>query len=78
MILTQHPVVIDLSRPAMQIIVELTGDGRRYSWSWRGQASKDVETEIDNFTNLLQNLLERSEPENLETVKPENLDLVGG
>jgi hypothetical protein len=62
-ILTQKELVIDLSRPAMEQILqalEVAGYG--------GHA--EVQAELDNFRNLLQNLLERSETG--------NLDLIGG
>lgn len=63
-ILTQQEVVIDLSRPAMQHLVDtVTHDPWQYG--------DDVKTELYNFRNMLQNLLERSEPET------ENLDLIG-
>jgi hypothetical protein len=70
-ILTQKELTIDLSRPAMELILECTSG----TVPWR---SYDVQCELDNFRNTLLNLLERSEPKNLETVKPENLDLIGG
>jgi hypothetical protein len=67
-ILTQKELTIDLSRPAMLTIlacvrwlpdlpIEVPGEG--------------VQCELDNFRNMLQNLIERSEP------KPENFDLIG-
>jgi hypothetical protein len=59
------PVEINLSRPAMECIVAYCLD--------RGHTGNNsLECELDNFTNLLQNLLERSETE------PGNLGLVGG
>ena len=64
-ILTQKELVINLSRPAME----------RIEYDLRGckmPHAPHVECEIDNFRNLLHNLLERSEP------KIENLDLIGG
>jgi ubiquinone biosynthesis protein UbiJ len=65
-ILTQQELVIDLSRPAMELIA---GAIER-----DGICSPDdaVQCEVDNFRNMLQNLLDRSEPE------PGNLDLIGG
>ncbi len=68
-ILTQTPVVIDLSRPAMKFIIEgLSGCCNvAISEPW----TADVECEIDNLRNLLHNILERTQPNNL------NLDLVG-
>jgi hypothetical protein len=71
-ILTQVPVMIDLSRPAMlRIIAQL-----EHTSDWAGTLQEQCE--VDNFKNLLHNLLERSEPVNLATVEPENLDLIGG
>jgi hypothetical protein len=64
-ILTQQEIVIDLSRPAMQHLVDTM---TVCPWTLSG----DVICELDNFRNLLQNLLDRSEPET------GNLDLVGG
>ena len=66
-VLTQSPVVIDLSRPAMEFIL----------WRLRFDVGEQAQpgtvgTEVDNFINLLQNLLDRSETET------ENMDLVGG
>jgi hypothetical protein len=54
MILTQHPIEIALSVPAMKFIVEETR--RRLTVpvpvsGWEG--------EVENFINLLQNLIER-------------------
>ena len=65
-ILTQKELVIDLSVPAMHILVDML-----LQPDWR----RTIETcgcdgELDNFRNLLQNLLERSETG--------NLDLIGG
>lgn len=65
-ILTQQPVSIDLSREAMEFI----------AWRLRFDAGDQarggqVGVEVDNFVNLMHNLLERSEPE------PGNLDLIG-
>jgi hypothetical protein len=63
-ILTQKELTIDLSRPAMERIV----------YNMRGCSmphAPQVQCELDNFVNMLQNLLERSEP------KPENFDLIG-
>lgn len=60
-ILTQQPVVIDLSVPAMKFIAEETA--RRLtvptstSGSWEG--------EVENFINLLRNLIERSDNQDL-------------
>ena len=64
MILTQYPVVIDLSRPALDHVLRAVEHYPRHSFD------SALECEVDNFRNLLQNLLERS--------KPGNLDLVGG
>ena len=66
-ILTQKEITIDMSRPAMEWILRETG--RRLAVPVPPDDS--VECEIDNFRNMLQNLLERSEPE------PGNLDLIG-
>lgn len=66
-ILTQKELTIDLSRPAMQWILEETG--RRLTTP--SIPDDSVECEVDNFRNMLKNLLERSEP------KPENFDLIG-
>jgi hypothetical protein len=63
-ILTQKELTIDLSRPAMEYIL----DAIELMYSDR----PDVQCELDNFRNTLLNLLERSEP------KPGNLDLIGG
>jgi hypothetical protein len=64
-ILTQQELTIDLSRPAMKHLVDTM---TVCPWT----LSADVICELDNFMNMLQNLLERSEPE------PGNLDLIGG
>lgn len=63
-ILTQKEIVIDLSRPAMQHLVDTMT-----ICPWTCDAS--VETELYNFRNTMLNLLERSEPET------GNLDLIG-
>ncbi len=63
-ILTQQELTIDLSRPAMKHLVDTM---TVCPWT----LSADVICELDNFRNMLQNLLERSEPE------PGNLDLIG-
>jgi hypothetical protein len=65
-ILTQKELTIDLSRPAMEVIIGRVQGGEDVS------CSDDVRCEVDNFVSTLLNLLERSEPE------PGNLDLVGG
>jgi len=62
-ILTQRELVIDLSRPAMEWVLAAL-DVRALN--------PDVECEVNNFRNILHNLLERSEPEH------QNLDLIGG
>jgi hypothetical protein len=67
-ILTQTPVVIDFSRPAMEFISAAIENGTDCTLGW----TPDVQCELDNFRNLLQNLLERSEPET------GNMDLIGG
>jgi hypothetical protein len=68
-ILTTQELTIDLSRPAMEVIERCI--------AWQADlpfptVSNSVQCEIDNFRNMLLNLLERSEP------KPENFDLIGG
>ena len=64
-ILTQKELTIDLSRPAMEVILERVRGGEDRN------IPDHVRFEVDNFCNTLQNLLERSEP------KPEdNFDLV--
>jgi hypothetical protein len=63
-ILTQKELTIDLSRPAMQHLLDTM---TVCPWT----LSSGVICELDNFRNMLQNLIERSEPE------PENLDLIG-
>lgn len=65
-ILTQSPVVIDLSRPAMERVIDLI-ENAECQWA----LEPHVQCEVDNFRNLLQNLLDRSEP------KTGNLDLIG-
>lgn len=63
-ILTQKELTIDLSRPAME----------RIEYNLRGVSmphAPAVQCEIDNFRNMLLNLIERSEP------IPENFDLIG-
>ena len=64
-ILTQKELVIDLSRPAMQHLVDTM---TVCPWT----LSPDVICELDNFRNTLLNLLERCEH------KPGNFDLIGG
>jgi hypothetical protein len=68
-VLTQKEITIDLSRPAMQYIVaaleEVCNVDPGVTWT------DSLQCELDNFVNLLHNLLERSEP------KPENFDLIG-
>ena len=66
-ILTQTECVIDLSRPAMRFVIAAIANGTDITRGW----TDDIQCEIDNFRNLLHNLLERSEPET------ENLDLIG-
>lgn len=64
-ILTQKELTIDLSRPAMQYIIDsMVRPGY-------GPLPPDVSCELANFRNTLQNLMERSEP------KAENFDLIG-
>jgi hypothetical protein len=64
-ILTQQELVIDLSRPAMEHVL----DALAYC---DFLPPAHVKGEVDNFRNILHNLLERSEPEH------QNLDLIGG
>jgi hypothetical protein len=65
-ILTQKELTIDLSRPAMEFVLEaLTFRMVQYP------PAPFHACELDNFINTLHNLLERSEP------KTENFDLVG-
>ena len=64
-ILTQKELTIDLSRPAMERVIDLIENAE---CQWVMEPS--VQCELDNFRNTLLNLLERSEPG--------NLDLVGG
>ena len=63
-ILTQKELTIDLSRPAMKALLEM-------SYGCGQLLPPDIHCELDNFRNTLQNLLERSEPET------GNLDLIG-
>lgn len=65
-ILTQKELAINLSRPAMECIIERIQGGEDRV------ISDSVRCEIDNFVNTLHNLMERSEP------VPENFDLIGG
>lgn len=62
------PAEINLSPMAIEWILQETG--RRLTVPVTPDGG--VECEVDNFRNLLQNLLERSEPET------GNLDLIGG
>jgi len=82
-ILTQQELTIDLSRPAMAVIINAIET--REPLPLQG----DVQCELDNFRNLLLNLLERSEPyeapspmtgEAAAIYEPEtgNFDLIGG
>jgi len=70
-ILTQTECVIDLSRPAMLFVIAALSDCCNIGINEHSIWTPDVECEIDNLRNLLENLLERSEPET------ENLDLIG-
>jgi hypothetical protein len=63
-ILTQKELTIDLSRPAMRALLEM-------SYGCGQLLPPHVSCELDNFRNALQNLLERSEP------KAEKFDLIG-
>jgi hypothetical protein len=63
--LTTKEVYIDLSRPAMAVIINAIETREPLP------LIDTVQCELDNFVNLLHNLLERSEP------KPGNLDLIG-
>jgi hypothetical protein len=64
-ILTQKELTIDLSRPAMAVIINAIETREPLP------LIDSVQCELDNFCNTLLNLLERSEP------KPENSDLIG-
>jgi hypothetical protein len=66
-ILTQKELTIDLSREAMRNIEVAIVNGL----DCMETLPDEVYCEIDNFRNMLQNLIERSEP------KPENFDLIG-
>ena len=91
-ILTQYPVTIDLSRTAMMYVVEALRDACNVyiDVAVAGEWTEDVECEIDNFRNLLENLLERTDPVITESnqypdqavkdrhLEPGNLDLIGG
>jgi len=65
-ILTQKELTIDLSRPAMAVIINAIETREPLP------LVDSVQCELDNLVNTLLNLLERSEP------KPENFDLIGG
>jgi recombinational DNA repair ATPase RecF len=65
-ILTQKELTIDLSRPAMAVIINAIETREPLP------LIDTVQCELDNFRNTLLNLLERSEP------KPGNMDLIGG
>lgn len=86
-ILTQKEIVIDLSRPAMQMIIAALGECGGI-WISGVTWTAELECEIDNFRNTLHNLLERSEPAdtfdpNVTSEypsahnKPGNSDLIG-
>jgi hypothetical protein len=61
------PAEINLSRPALTHVLAAIENGMDITTGW----TPSIQCEVDNFCNLLQNLLERL---------PEtgNLDLVGG
>lgn len=63
------PVEINLSKPALEYIHDAV---RHHFAHYPIEDDGSLECEVDNFRNLLLNLLERSEP------KPENFDLIGG
>jgi hypothetical protein len=63
-ILTQKELTIDLSRPAMKALLEM-------SYGCGQLLPNHIQCELDNFRNTLLNLIERSEH------KPENSDLIG-
>ena len=66
-ILTQYPVTIDLSPRAMKYLDRVIANGCDMTpEGW----DEELQCEIDNFVNLLQNLLERTDNG--------NLDLIGG
>lgn len=57
-VLTQKELTIDLSRPAMELIIAMMDygcDAEGVDWT------DDIQCELDNFRNTLLNLLERSE-----------------
>jgi|HubBroStandDraft_1064217.scaffolds.fasta_scaffold1030606_2 hypothetical protein len=61
------PVEINLSRPAIQHLIDMLHDTAA-----AGEClPPETHCEVDNFVNLLHNLLDRSEPET------QNLDLTG-
>ena len=64
-ILTQKELTIDLSRPAMAVIINAIETREPLP------LRPEVQCEVDNFRNTLLNLLERSEPET------GNFDLIG-
>ena len=64
-ILTQKELVIDLSRPAMNYLIDALQLAAQVT------EPSGVQCELDNLRNTLLNLLERSEPQ------PENFDLIG-
>lgn len=70
MILTQYPIVIELSRPAMRVAEAALGSA--VSNLYWPEDCLQARAELANFCVLLENLLERSEP------APGNLDLIGG
>jgi len=55
-ILTQKELTINLSRPAMERVIDLL-ENAECKWALQPQ----VQCELDNFVNTLLNLLERSE-----------------
>jgi hypothetical protein len=67
-ILTQKEITIDLSRPAMEVILYALSQADQQDYLL---AQDSVSCEVDNFISTLHNLMERSEPE------PGNLDLIG-
>jgi len=65
-VLTQKELTIDLSRQAMEFVLEAL-NFRMVQYP----PPPFHACEVDNFRNMLHNLLERSEP------KTENFDLIG-
>jgi hypothetical protein len=69
-VLTQHELVIDLSRGAMAIIAHAIETREPLP------LRNDVKCEVDNFVNTLLNLIERGVDKTPEPVQTSNLDLI--